>query len=112
MWPSSWISASDVGKSFKVKVTSKGSLYNVEFIVNGELKQTLFVVPDKERSGQLTTEIGTGKVNAYSNPSTDEAVHVDVINGTLDDLVEYSGKPLELRISIQAASYAAAFKFD
>lgn len=111
IWPNNWTSAADANKSVNVKVTSKGSLYQVEYVVNGTLKQTLFVVPNKKRSKELATELSVEKVNSYSNPSTDGAVHVDVINGTLDDLITNSGQSPELHISIEAASYAAAFRF-
>ena len=92
-------------------MTSKGSLYQVEFAVNGTLKQTLFVVPNQSRSKQIADELSAEKVSSYSNPSSEEAFHVDVINGTLDDMIGNSGDLPELQISIESASYAAAFRF-
>lgn len=111
VWPMNWTSPVEANKNVSVKVTSKGSLYQVEYVVNGALKQTLFVVPNKKRSQELAADLSVGKVNSYSNPSSDEAVHVDVINGTLDELIANSGDLPELHISIESASYAAAFRF-
>ncbi len=111
VWPNDWISSSDAKKDIQVSVTSKGSLYQVEYSVNGDPKQTLFVVPNQTRSKQLSTTLSAENIHSYSNPSSDDAVHVDVINGTLDKLIAETPESIELRISIESASYAAAFRF-
>jgi len=111
VWPNDWISSADANKDIQVSVTSKGSLYQVEYLVNGDQKQSLFVVPNQSRAKRLSATLLAENIHSYSNPSSDDAVHVDVINGTLDELIAENPGSIELHISIESASYAAAFRF-
>lgn len=115
VWPNDWVSSADAKKDIQVSVTSKGSLYQVEYLVNGDQKQTLFVVPNQTRSKQLTATLSGGNIHSYSNPSSGDAVHVDVINATLDDLLEARAfqaiETIQMQLSVESADYAVAFKF-
>jgi hypothetical protein len=114
-WPSEWRSANTSGKDIRVRVKSKDPMFRIEHTVNGELKQSPFVIYDRARSERLTAENPGTKVHSYSNPSSSTSVYVDVVNATLDELVNRDNssaiETVEMSLSVEVAEYAVRFRF-
>ncbi|MCB0755594.1 MAG: hypothetical protein H6603_06415 [Flavobacteriales bacterium] len=118
-WPNEWRNADASGKDIRIRVKSKEPMFRIEYSVNGELKQSPFIIYDRARSEKLTKERSAQNpgttVHSYSNPSSSTSVYVDVITATLDELVDPDNstatQTVEMNLSVEAAEYAVGFRF-